>query len=179
MKKLYDLSTKMMLTALSQINNYLPSFPDGDAHSKFTESELIGMLDFSLPASWRKAMDLKGYVASQHDRKSLVDQCEMIEQNETPLKHGRDNDNDNNNNCKKTRFAKSETKNIKSRNKSTTDDSQYYCKECGINSPHNTDHCYILKRLARKKEAKSNGNAKAYGKPYSMRTCGVLENMTD
>jgi hypothetical protein len=170
MKKPYDMSTKVMSTALSRINNYLPSFPDGDANSKFTESELVGMLDFSLPASWRKAMDLKGYVASQHDRKSLVDQCEMIERNETPIKHDRDDDNDNNKNRKKTRFAKSETKNKKSGNKSTTDDGQYYCKECGKNSTHETDRCYILKRLAREKEAKSNGNGKAYAKPYSKRT---------
>jgi hypothetical protein len=170
MKKPYNLSTKMMLTALLPINIYLPSFPDGDANSKFTESELVGMLDFSLPASWRKAMDLKGYVASQYDRKSLVDQCEMIVRNETPLKHDQDDDNDNNKNCKKTRFAKSETKNIKSGNKSTTDDGQYYCKDCGKNSTHDTDRCYILKRLAREKEAKSNGNGKAYAKPYSKRT---------
>jgi hypothetical protein len=28
-------------------------------------------------------MDLKGYVASQHDKKLLVDQCKMIERNKT------------------------------------------------------------------------------------------------
>jgi hypothetical protein len=106
MKKPYNLSAKMMLTALSCINNYLPSFPDGDANSKFTDAELVRLLEFSLPASWRKAMDVKGYVASQHDK--LVDQCKMIERNKTPLKH--DQDNDNNRNCKKIKFAKSETK---------------------------------------------------------------------
>jgi hypothetical protein len=54
MKKLYNLSAKMMSTVLSRINNYLPSFLDGDANSKFTDAELVGLLDFSLPASWRK-----------------------------------------------------------------------------------------------------------------------------
>jgi hypothetical protein len=62
MKKPFNLSAKMMSTMLSCINNYLPSFPDGDANSKYTDVELVGLLDFSLPASWRKAMDLKGYV---------------------------------------------------------------------------------------------------------------------
>jgi hypothetical protein len=76
MKKLYNLSTKMMMTALSRINNYLPSFLDGDAT----------------------------------------------------------------------------------------------CKECGKNSTHDTDRCYVLKWLAREKEAKSNGNGKAYAKPFSKRT---------
>jgi hypothetical protein len=63
MTKPYNLSAKMMWTALSGINNYLPSFPDGDANSKFTDAERVD--DFSLPAArflWRKAMDLKGYV---------------------------------------------------------------------------------------------------------------------
>jgi translation initiation factor 2 beta subunit (eIF-2beta)/eIF-5 len=112
-------------------------------------------------------MDLKGYVASQHDKKSLVNQCEMIERNDTPIKHDQDDDNDNNKNRKKTRFAKSETKNKKSGSKSTTGDGQYYCKECGKNPTHDTDRCYILKRLAREKEAKANGRDKAYAKPYS------------
>jgi hypothetical protein len=110
MKKPFDLSAKMMSMALSHINNYLPSFLDGDANSKYTDAELVGLLDFSLPASWRKAMDLKGYVASQHDKKSLVDQCKMIKRNKTPLKQDRDDDNDNNKNCTKIKFAKSETK---------------------------------------------------------------------
>jgi hypothetical protein len=111
MKKPYNLSAKMM--SLSRINNYLQSFPDGDANSKLTDAELVRLLDFSLPTSWRKAMDLKGYVASQHDKKLLVDQRKMIERNETPLKHDQDDNNNNNRNRKKFKFAKSKTKNKK------------------------------------------------------------------
>jgi hypothetical protein len=130
MKKPYNLSAKMMSTALSRINNYLLSFPDGDANSKFTDEELVALLDFSLPASLRKAMDLKGYVASQHDKKLLVDQCKIIKQNKTLLKHDhtKDNNNDNNRNCKKIKFAKSKTKNKKSGSTTTLGDGQYYCK---------------------------------------------------
>jgi hypothetical protein len=144
MKKPYDLSAKMMSTALSCINNYLPSFPDGDANSKFTDAELVRLLDFSLPTSWRKAMDLKGYVASQHDKKLLVDQCKMIKRNETLLKHDQDDDNDNNRNCKKIKFAKFETKNKKSGSKTVQNDGQYYCNKFGTNSRHNSEHCYFL-----------------------------------
>jgi hypothetical protein len=168
MKKTYDLSATMVLTALSLINNYLLSFLDGDANSKFTDVELAGLLDFSLPASWRKAIDLKGYVASQHDKKSLVNQCKMIQRNETPLKHDQDNDNNNNRNRKKIKFAKSETKKNKSGSKTTLGDGQYYCKKFGTNPMHETEQCFILKRLAR--EANINGNGKAHAKPYSKRT---------
>jgi hypothetical protein len=113
-------------------------------------------------------MDLKGYVASQHDKKSLVNQCEMIEQNETPIKHDQNNDNDNNRNCKKIKFAKSKTKNKKSGSKTVPNNGQYYCKKCGTNSTHDSKHCYFLKRLAR--EANNNGNSKAHAKLYSKRT---------
>jgi hypothetical protein len=163
MKKPHNLSAKMMSMALSRINNYLLSFLDGDANSKFTDAELVGLLDFSLPAIWRKAMDLKGYVASQHDKKLLVDQCKMIQWNKTPLKHDQDDDNDNNRNRKKIKFAKSETKNKKSGSKTVPNDGQYYCKKCGTNSTHDSKHCYFLKRLAC--EANNNSNSKAHRTP--------------
>jgi hypothetical protein len=173
MKKPFDISAKMMSMALSHINNYLLSFLDGDANSKFTDAELVGLL-----ASWRKAMDLKGYVASQHDMKSLVNQCEMIERNETPLKHDRDDDNDNNRNCKKIKFAKSKTKNKKSGSKTVPNDGQYYCKKCGTNSTHNSKHYYFLKHLACEANNNGNGNGKAHAKPYSKRTfCKEVNSM--
>jgi hypothetical protein len=114
-------------------------------------------------------MDLKGYVASQHDKKSLVDQCKMIERNETPLKHDQDEDNNNNRNRKKIKFAKSEIKKKKSGSKTTSSGNrQYYCKKCGTNPTHETEQSFILQRLAR--EANNSGNGKAHAKPYSKRT---------
>jgi hypothetical protein len=56
----------------------------------------------------------------------------------------------------------------KSGNKTVPNDGQYYCKKCGTNSTHDSEHCYFLKRLAR--EANNNGNGKAHAKPYSKRT---------
>jgi hypothetical protein len=92
----------------------------------------------------------------------------MIKWNETPIKHNRDDDNNNNRNRKKIKFEKSETKNKKSGNKTVPNDGQYYCKKCGTNSTHDSEHCYFLKRLAC--EANNNGNGKAHAKPYSKRT---------
>ena len=85
MKKPFDLSTKKMNAALSCINNYLPQFPGGTAASKYSESELVGLLEFLLPNSWRNAMDLKGFVPANNDRKELIEHCSRIERNETPI----------------------------------------------------------------------------------------------
>jgi hypothetical protein len=35
--------------------------------SKFSESKLIGLLEFALPTKWRKLMDLKGFVLADND----------------------------------------------------------------------------------------------------------------
>jgi hypothetical protein len=62
MKKPFDLLSKSMMTSLNRINNYLPSFPQANAASKFSDSEVIGLMEFALPPAWRKAFDLKGYM---------------------------------------------------------------------------------------------------------------------
>jgi hypothetical protein len=45
LKKRFDLSAKMMSTALSRINNYLPSFLDGDANSNL---QMQNLSDYSI-----------------------------------------------------------------------------------------------------------------------------------
>ena len=86
MKKPYDLSSKKYGTALSRINNYLPYFPKGTPTSKYTEPELVELMEFSLPTSWRKSMDLNGFVPANNDKAALVNYCERIERNEMPIK---------------------------------------------------------------------------------------------
>ena len=58
-KKPYNLSAQKTAAGLSRLNNYLPSFPNGTAESKFSEYEMVNILNFAVPDSWRKIMDLK------------------------------------------------------------------------------------------------------------------------
>ena len=104
----YDLSTKKTAAALSRINNYLPSFPLGNQASKYTESELVNLLEFALPAKWRTLMDLKGFVPADNDYKSLIEECERIERNEQTGKQDREDDDDDNKKDKKVKFAKNQ-----------------------------------------------------------------------
>jgi hypothetical protein len=108
MKKPYDLTTRKTAAALSRLNNYLPHFPTGNATSKFSESELIGLLEWALPNSWRKQMDLKGFIPSLGTRNELIDHCERIERNETPVNDNNKRENGDNKNNKKNKFANSE-----------------------------------------------------------------------
>jgi hypothetical protein len=72
MKKPYDLPVKKFATALSRINNYLPYFPEGTAESKYTEEELVEIMEFALPTSWRRDMDLKGFVVKDNDKAAAL-----------------------------------------------------------------------------------------------------------
>jgi hypothetical protein len=170
MKKPYDLSTADTASALSRLNNYLPSFPEGTVASKFSEQELIGLLEWSLPHSWRKQMDLKGFIPSLGTKRELIEHCERIERNESTTNDKEKRDNNNNKNNKKNKFAKFENNNKKNGGENVpTKDGSFMCKRCGQNATHDTDRCYILKNLARKAE-QANGNGKEHAKPFSKRT---------
>jgi hypothetical protein len=62
MRKPHDLSAALTVSGLARLNNYLPYFPGGSIASKFSESELVAILEFSIPSSWRKALDMRGLV---------------------------------------------------------------------------------------------------------------------
>jgi hypothetical protein len=162
-KKPYDLSSKKTAAALSRLNNYLPAFPLGTPADKYSEQELVKLLEFALPQRWRTAMDLKGFIASDNDWKSFVDECERIERNDTVVR--RERDDDNNKNDKKVKFAKTRDDNKKNGRERTRTNDRLFCKRCGENPTHVTTDCFILKREARERE---NPGEKA--KPYTKRT---------
>jgi hypothetical protein len=113
-KKPYSLSAKKTAAGISRLNNYLPSFPKATAASKFSEKELVEILEVALPASWRKTMDLKGFIPANNDFKMLLDEMEIIERNKTPIKNEQDDDDDDNKKEKKVKFGKFE-KNAKNK----------------------------------------------------------------
>ena len=138
-KKPYNLSSRKTAAGISRLNNYLPNFTKTTAASKYSEPELIEILDVALPDSWRKTMDLKGFIPANKDFKALVDQMELIERNETPMKTPREEESDDDRKEKKVKFAKFEKKTKKNgRNNITEKDrpSKYVCSECGPNNTH-------------------------------------------
>jgi hypothetical protein len=48
--------------------------------------EIIGLLEWSLPAPWRAKFDLDGYIPTLHSKTRLIEACEAIERNELVLK---------------------------------------------------------------------------------------------
>jgi hypothetical protein len=102
MKKPYSLSTRKTAAAITKINNCIPVFPLGLPASKFTDQEVVGLLEWLLPSTWRKTFDLDGYVPTLGTKAKLILECKAIEQNKSVNKKERKDDDNNNNNYKKT-----------------------------------------------------------------------------
>jgi hypothetical protein len=101
MKKPYDLSTCKTAAAITKINNCLPVFPLGLPASKFTDQEVVGLLKWLLPSTWRKKFNLDGYVPTLDTKAKLILECEAIERNESVKERERKHEDHNNNNYKK------------------------------------------------------------------------------
>jgi hypothetical protein len=105
MRKPYNSSTCKTAAAITKSNNSLPLFPLGNQDSKFSDIELAGLLEWSLPAQWRKKFDLDGYIPTLGTKAKLISECKAIERNKTAKDKERKDDNDNNKN-KKNKFGK-------------------------------------------------------------------------
>ena len=101
MKKQYDLSTQKTAAAITQINNCLPLFPGGLPTSKFSDAEVVGLLEWSLPQLWRDKFDLKGYTPALDDKAKLIAECKAIEQHEIEYKQRKDVESSDNKKSKK------------------------------------------------------------------------------
>jgi hypothetical protein len=77
-----ELTTRQMAACINRMNNALPFFPTATEASKFSEIELIGLLEWSLPATWRAKFDLDSYILTLHTRAKLIEACEAIERSE-------------------------------------------------------------------------------------------------
>ena len=68
MKKPKGVSYRSLQAKILQINGYLPFFSEASTNDRFSERELLEILEFALPAHWRTKFDLDGYVPTDHDR---------------------------------------------------------------------------------------------------------------
>ena len=107
MKKPYDLSTRKTAAAISRINSCLPLFPGGTPESKYSDTEIVGLLEWALPQPWRNKFDLDGYIPTQGSKAKLILECEAIERSEMATKGTNEHENNNNKKNKNFKFDKS------------------------------------------------------------------------
>ena len=62
MKKPGDMGIRKLVAAVSQMNSKLVCFPGATEADLFSSAELLELLEFSLPDSWKSKFDLAGYI---------------------------------------------------------------------------------------------------------------------
>jgi hypothetical protein len=142
----------------------------GSPASKFTDQEVVGLLEWSLPAAWRKKFDLDGYVPTLGTKAKLILECEAIERNESVKEKERKDDDKNNNKFKKNKFGNSAARGPKHERGGN---GQFYCKNCGLNRTHVTSKCYFLNKQTQRTEKKNltmAEDASKKSRPFSRRT---------
>jgi Tfp pilus assembly protein PilE len=158
MRKPYKMTTRKTAATITWINNALPLFPGGTDASKFSNTEVIGLLEWSLPPSWRSKFDLDGYIPTVDSKAKLIENCETIErnQNDTPQAKPAHKD-------KKSKRDKS-SNGTKNRESGTNNK---YCLEHGKNSTHNTSDCFTLKNRKENGQKGNEKSGKAFGRSFS------------
>ena len=164
MKKPLTMTTRKLAAAVVRLNNLLPRFPGGNEESKFSDKELVGLLEQAIPARWRAKFDLDGYIPTDHDRAKFVTACEAIERNEptsTATKGTKTK-------AKKGGKSKNDDKAAAEQSSGPTK-KMYYCTEHGKNPTHNTAQCRVIQNRA-KGGQNSNDKPNNSGASFSRRT---------
>ena len=142
MKKPSGMSYRLLQAKVMKMNRSLPLFPEATQDSRFSNAELLELLEFALPATWRSKFDLDGYVPTKHDMARLMRECEAIERNEQQEAKTT--------NAKKTGKATTTMKDKDKNGKPTStrtvgrNAKLKYCSEHGPNTTHDSNKCWVL-----------------------------------
>ena len=154
MKKPKELSFRKTASAVGRLNNCLSFFPSASDADKFNKTDIVELLEWSIPQSWKAKFDLDGYIPTQHSKERLVTECEAIERNEPKLNTKTTSS------TKPNPHRKGRTVKYKGSEKTTESTSKYYCTEHGTNPTHSTEMCYTIKNRKEKGPNSSSGMTK-------------------
>ena len=83
MKLPKSMTIRATASALQKINMALPVFPDATDEDRFSDNEILNILEFMVPAAWRTAFDKKGHIPATCDRKRFIEECEILEREDS------------------------------------------------------------------------------------------------
>ena len=146
-RKQREMGIRNYVDRLTEINNLLPQFPrlrvDEPAVKKLNDDELKEAIQFSMPPSWKRQMDLQGFDPFEKEMEEFIAASERLERHEDEFdkdsnrKHkGRDGRN------------KNDGKGRHSNNSNNNKGKEPCCEIHGC-CDHNAGGCDEMKRLAK------------------------------
>jgi Tfp pilus assembly protein PilE len=162
-RKPYEMTTRKTAAAITRINNALPLFPGGTDTSKVSGVEAVGLLEWSLPPSWRTKFDLDGYIPTLDSKAKLIERSEAIERNQKDTPEAKP--------THKDKQAKNE-KSSNSTKKRESGKNDKCCSEHGENNTHNTSDCFTLKNRKDNGQNSNEKTVKLLAVPFQTATSG-------
>ena len=74
-------SIKTWVTPVLELNEYLKEFPkvNGTEERKLKKEEILGILEFGIPCSWRREMTVQGFDTVLENLKKFIEFCCSLE----------------------------------------------------------------------------------------------------
>ncbi len=160
-RKPWNMKARQYANALVRLNDEeVPYIPPGAVGQPLSEDEILDIILYGTPKSWRTEMDRQGFFPLDSSVNAVVEFMERIEETETEIESRNVKKPSSNSNGNKKPAAKDwKTKDWKSQGKT-----EKYCSLHGKGS-HTTEECHTLKNKRFKGDRNKNQGfqKKAYG----------------
>ena len=155
-RKSQDMTIRKFYNHFSRINDEeLPNLPpDFSQDQSLSADELLDILLYAIPNSWKKEMDKQGV---DPDKLSQPQLLAILEQLEAAEAHDKKSEKVQNKNSPNKKSKKAHQKDGKSKKDG---DGKYFCMYHKQNTTHATEDCKVLQALAEQKQARGEGKSK-------------------
>lgn len=87
LRKKADVTVKQFVDRVLELNNYLARFPPttvgGPEPDILSDEDVMELLEFGVPNSWRNQMTMQGFIPKQHTVQEFIEVCQRYEQVES------------------------------------------------------------------------------------------------
>jgi hypothetical protein len=167
MRNAMDMSMRKTAAAITEINNSLLLIPDGTNGSKFTDQELVGLIEWSFPPNWARSSTLRAMFPLSEQMQSAFQNAKQSSGTRPWIRSTRRP-------MMTTTTTGNQVRKICCESpKKWTERQRFFCKNCWSNCTRDTSKCYFLKDKTQRFNGKTSDNNKEAGqkeRPFSRRT---------
>jgi hypothetical protein len=173
MRKPRDMTMRVYVTRVQEINGLLDQFPPFAPNQALADDELIEILEFAIPKTWQKQMIKQNFDPQANTIAAFVQFCERMEsteelENSTPKgESSKGNYHKSKSEEKKKKYSSS-SKNKRGSDERSGSDNKKYCMLHGLGS-HTTDDCLTLKNQAKRMKGAYNSVSTEGKKKFKQR----------
>ena len=140
-----DYTVKAWVARVKELNGYLKDFPDhnGTATQPLDPDELMDILEYGVPASWRREFTVQGFDPVDQGIRKFVEFCTRLE---LCVPSGPEPKVDSSQTSKAAGKRKAEV----STTSTSSAGGKFYCELHGQNKTHHTKDCFEMKRRAKR-----------------------------